>query len=104
MKLPCAVMAHKYEWQDEPSYTILCYDSNEKPEARERSRQTWMAQEYIYICDIEVEVEELSPGTFRARQIQSLTTKKAALTEEFTRQAEKVQERIENLLAIEDQS
>lgn len=99
MKIKAAILARRYEWQDKPDYSINCYSSDPEGE-----RKYWAAHEAIYICDVEIEFEELSPGVFRARQLEGLRAKKEVLRDEFTKQSAIVSEKIENLLAISDQS
>jgi hypothetical protein len=99
MRVTAAVLAYKYEWQDEPTYSIQRYGVD-----HEGDRKHWAATEYVYICDVEVEFEELSPGVYRARQIDGLRVKKATLRDEFTKQSGMVEDRIQNLLAITDES
>jgi len=100
MIVEAAVYAMKYEWQDEPSYQVFvgaAYNTEEQI-------NKLAAQEYVYISPIHLEIEELTPGQFRARQVAALRKKKEALRDEFTKQSGYVQDRIENLLAIGDQS
>lgn len=100
IKLCGAVFAHKYEWQDEPSYNLFVgTEYNGEKKILEMN-----AQEYVYICPFELEIEQLSDGQFRARQIQALRNKKEVLRDAFVKESGAVQEKIETLLSIEDQS
>jgi len=100
MIVAAAVYALKYEWQDEPSYQVFVgarYNTEEEINKLAR-------QEYVYISPIHLDIEELTPGQFRARQVAALRKKKEALRDEFTKQAGYVQDHIENLLALGDES
>jgi len=90
-----SVYAKKYEWEDVARYHFFNATDD---------RKCLEAQEYVYICDIEVEIKELSPGEFTARQIHSLRMKQDALRETFVEQSGKINDRIQNLLAITDGS
>jgi hypothetical protein len=95
VKLVGGIYAQQYSWSvdSDPQYFFLSHYN-------EKSMQEYQAQEYVYICPFEIEVEELSPGEFTARRVQSLQMKKDALREVFLDQSKHVDEKIQNLLAI----
>lgn len=93
------IYARKYEWQEEPTYEFFA-DFFAGPE---ETRQQLAAQELVFVCPMSIEIEELSPGQFRARQIESLRVKHAALRDTFVKESKAVEGRIQELLAITDE-
>jgi hypothetical protein len=91
------IYAHQYEWQDHPEYSFLPHVAG-----REDNQRYYKEQEYVWICDYDIEVIELPDGEFRARQIDSLKVKQNKLREEFVKQSQVVNDRIQNLLCITD--
>jgi hypothetical protein len=100
MKVEAAVYAIKYEWQDEPKYHVFVGSEYNTPE----KIRDMAAQEYLHICPLDFELTELSPHVFRARQVAMLRVQKEAIRDVFVEQSTRVQDRIENLLAIGDES
>jgi hypothetical protein len=94
MLMNVSVYAKQYEWEDVPRYHFFTDGDG--------ARKSLEAQEYVYICAVDVEIQELSSGEFTARQIHSLRMKQDALRETFVDQSAKLNDRIQNLLAITD--
>lgn len=88
-----AIYALKYTYQEKPSYSWHNHYN-------ETSRTQLEASEWVYICDCPLEVEELSEGEFKARQVAGLRLKKQALTQEFVKQSQMVEDQIQNLLCL----
>lgn len=93
------IYAHQYEWQDTPEYHFFPHAPQ-----REDNQKYYQEQEYVFVCPFEIEVIELESGEFRARQVQSLKVKHEKLREEFVKQSQVVNGRIQNLLALTDES